>query len=303
MDKETLASLTHEEKDALIQALFDRVAALEARLGGRGGTPPKTPANSSVPPSRGQKAAKPARPKKPRRKRDSPGVTRALTPDPDYVKDCYASCCSHCGEAAPSGQTPRQVYDHITLPPIRPVVTRVRLFGARCRGCRRRIKAAPPHDMPPGSPFGPSVLSRLVYLHHHHAIGYQRLAAMMPELFGLSISEGAIANALRRGSVKAENQEQKILSEIRKAPVIGCDETGARVTTVETGTRTAWEWVWVTDKAVLHRIVPSRQNALGTGGLRNRSGWTSARGLDLRSLGGPAGSCRDSSGLFGPCPA
>jgi transposase InsO family protein len=38
--------LTPEEKDALILALLDRIAALEAKLG----EPPKTPDNSSLPP-------------------------------------------------------------------------------------------------------------------------------------------------------------------------------------------------------------------------------------------------------------
>ena len=58
-----LSSLSHDEKDALIQALWAQVqaltaqvailtaqvAALEARLG----VPPKTPDNSSLPPSHG----------------------------------------------------------------------------------------------------------------------------------------------------------------------------------------------------------------------------------------------------------
>jgi len=53
-----LRCLAHEEKDALIRALWaqvqmltGRVADLEARLG----APPKTPDNSSLPPSKGKK--------------------------------------------------------------------------------------------------------------------------------------------------------------------------------------------------------------------------------------------------------
>jgi transposase len=53
-----LSSLSHDEKDALIhalwalvQALTERVAALETKLG----LPPKTPDNSSLPPSQGKK--------------------------------------------------------------------------------------------------------------------------------------------------------------------------------------------------------------------------------------------------------
>jgi len=53
-----LSRLTHEEKDALIlalraqvQALAAQVAELEAKLN----VPPKTPDNSSLPPSQGKK--------------------------------------------------------------------------------------------------------------------------------------------------------------------------------------------------------------------------------------------------------
>jgi transposase len=154
MARPDLSRLSSEEKDALILALLDRVAALEAKLG----QPPKTPDNSSLPPSRGQKASRPPRPKKPRRPRDGPGVTRALCADPERIVDCYAQACAHCGTAvtAPAGQILRHAYDHIDLPPLRPVVTRVRprssagaapTAGGGCAGrhprrCRRARRSA-----------------------------------------------------------------------------------------------------------------------------------------------------------------
>ena len=255
MPRSDLSRLSHEEKDALILALLERVAALEAKLN----QPPKTPDNSSLPPSRGQKANRPPRPKKPRRKRPGPGVTRELAAEPDRVVDCHAQACAHCGTAVtPHGQTVRHAYDHIDLPPIRPVVTRVRIFGQRCPACQRRVRGVPPDTMPPGSPFGPSILAMLAYLHHHHAVGYERLERLMTELFALHISEGAIANALHRASRPLERTEAAIVERLRRATVIGCDETGARLTTADQGTRMAWEWVLVSDKAVLHRIHPSR---------------------------------------------
>lgn len=255
MTRPDLSHLSSEEKDALIVALLDRVAALEAKLGG----PPKTPNNSSVPPSRGQKGNRAPRPKKPRRKRDGPGVTRVLAADPDHSVDCHARTCAHCRTAlGTEGQHLRHAYDHIDLPPIRPVVTRVRIFGRRCPGCRRRVRGAAPATMPPGSPFGPSVVTMLAYLHHHHAVGYDRLSGLMAELFGLSISEGAIANALRRSGRALERAGAAIVERLRSATVIGCDETGARLTTDTLGTRMGWEWVLVSDTAVLHRIRTSR---------------------------------------------
>ncbi|MBP2316056.1 IS66 family transposase [Azospirillum soli] len=255
MTRPDLSRLSPEEKDALILALLDRIAALEAQLN----QPAKTPDNSSLPPSRGQKANRPPRPKKPRRKRKGPGVTRELAAEPDRVVDCHAQACAHCGTAVmPEDQTVRHAYDHIALPPIRPVVTRVRLFGRRCPSCRRRVRGVPPDTMPPGSPFGPSVLALLAYLHHHHAVSYERLSRLMAELFALRISEGAFANALRRANRRLQRAETAIMERLRRADVIGCDETGARLTTADQGTRMAWEWVLVSDKAVLHRIHPSR---------------------------------------------
>jgi len=112
--------------------------------------------------------------------------------------------------------------------------------------------------MPAGSPFGASVTSMLAYLHHHHAIAYDRLARLMAELFGLAISEGAVANALRRSAKPLEAAGAAILEKLRHASVIGCDETGARLSTEALGTRMGWEWVLVSDKAVLHRIATSR---------------------------------------------
>ena len=38
----------------------------------------------------------------------------------------------------------------------------------------------------------------MVYLHYAHAIGMQRLATLMEEIFSLTISEGAISNMLAR---------------------------------------------------------------------------------------------------------
>jgi hypothetical protein len=53
-----LSRLSHDDKDALILALWVQVQALTAReteLEAKLGAPPKTPGNSSIPPSQGKK--------------------------------------------------------------------------------------------------------------------------------------------------------------------------------------------------------------------------------------------------------
>ena len=61
------------------------------------------------------------------------------------------SCCLHCrADVSRVRQRLCEAYDHIDLPPIRPDVTRVMLFGGDCPRCTARFKATPPADMPPG---------------------------------------------------------------------------------------------------------------------------------------------------------
>jgi len=80
-----LSKLSPAEKDALIlsllplvgqlEAALSRIAELEQRLAAFE-RPPKTPDNSSLPPSKGQKANRPTGDKPPRKSR--PGFGRAL---------------------------------------------------------------------------------------------------------------------------------------------------------------------------------------------------------------------------------
>ena len=88
---------------------------------------------------------------------------------------------------------PQQVDDRIELPPIKPDVTRVRLFRRQVRCCGARVTAASPSGLEPGSPFGQSIAALVVYLHYAHAIGLERLAALMGELFAVSIRKAPSA--------------------------------------------------------------------------------------------------------------
>jgi transposase len=267
-----LSTLSHAEKDTLILALFAqlaaaheriavqdaRILALEARLDELT-RPPKTPDNSSKPPSQGQKRDRPSPTDRPVRK-SRPGVGRALHPNPDQRFDAMLPACPKCNAAFPeTSQTPQQVYERIELPPIKPHVTQVRLFGGRCACCGEQVSADAPAGLERGSPFGHSIAAMVVYLHYAHAIGMERLALLMDELFSLSISEGAISNILARARAPLLTASATIQAVVLASPVVCSDETSARVKG-----KNWWEWVFVGTLAMLHIIQPSRGKAVVT---------------------------------------
>lgn len=286
MAKHPRYHLSHDEKDALlrdqaalIEAQAARIRELEAALS----APKKTPRNSHTPPSAGQKSNRPGKAGKRRARPSRPGSSRRLAEDPDEVIECRASCCGRCGQDV-SGQRQRvrRAYDHVDIPPIAPVTTRVELFGGRCLGCGRRFRAVPPEGMTPGTPFGPNIHALLLYLHHSHHIGFERLGRIMNELFGLRISQGAIANAFRRLADPLEATRSRIKAALAKAQVIASDETTTRIDGV-----THWHWVFVSDAAVLHEVAKRRAKAVAEAVLGDRKPevWISDRYAGQQELG------------------
>ena len=255
LDKDSLKPLVlqllaqNNELLRQIKTLLARIAELEARAD----RPPKTPTNSSLPPSRGQKANRPATPRARKGRKGRPGVARTLAPDPDATREIYAEKCS-CGTTlSPADQRQVFAYDHIDLPPIKPVTTRIHLHKGNCPCCKRRVAAKPPADMMPGSPFGPGIVAIVTYLHACQMVSYSRMTEVLDGLFGLKLSEGAIANMLARAEKPFAAQAAEIADTVRKSPVIASDETSARVSG-----KTQWQWTFVAASAVYHTIAPTR---------------------------------------------
>jgi transposase len=236
------------------KALLARVAELEAKLG----TPPKTPDNSSLPPSRGQKAnAEPAATKPSRKGR--PGVARELAENPDATRRFYAERC-RCGAVLDAaGQDLARAYDHIDIPPIRPITTRIELFRGTCPCCKARVTASAPADMPEGTPFGPGIASMIAYLHGCQMVGYKRLTEVCQGLFGLTISQGAIANMLARVGKAVEAPAERIAAEVRASETIASDETSARVKG-----KTWWQWTFGCATAVAFVMAETRGKSVPT---------------------------------------
>ena len=239
---------------AQVRALTARIAELEAKLG----QPPKTPDNSSLPPSRGHKANAEPPTAKPQRK-GRPGVARQLAENPDATRRFYAERC-RCGAVLDAaGQDLGKEYDHIDIPPIKPVTTRIELFRATCPCCKARVTASSPTDMPEGTPFGPNIASIVAYLHGCQMVGYKRLTEVCQGLFGLTISQGAIANMLARVGGTMAAPAERIAAEVRASEVIASDETSARVKG-----KTWWQWTFGCATAAYFVIAETRGKCVPT---------------------------------------
>ena len=233
MNREALLALSPADLVALIlaqqaqiEALTAQVAELQARLN----VPPKTPDNSSTPPSRGEKSNRPDHPPKKKRRRGRPGVARPLAEHPDRVIEAMLDACPHCTHALdPAEQAGVHAYDHVELPPIRPVVTRIHRHHGTCPCCHRRVTAPAPEGFAPGSPFGPGLCALIIHLHVTQAISFERLSRRLGEVFGVAVSEGAIANILARAQQPLVTAAAPIAAAVRASAVVGSDETSARV--------------------------------------------------------------------------
>src|SRR6187399_3069099 len=149
------------EREAAIKRRDEKIRALEEELL-LFRRPAKTPENSSVPPSRGQKANRVAgRRRKLGPKRGHVGVSRERS-EPDVVVECRPHACAGCGQ------------------------------------CGEETAGTYPAGLEPRRTFGPGVEALLSYLHERHHVGYERLVEICRDVFALAISQGGVEHALRR---------------------------------------------------------------------------------------------------------
>jgi transposase len=266
MDRETLMAL---DKPALVDlvlelqranaALTARVAELEARLA-KLESPPKTPGNSSVPPSQARKPNRaPRRGKKRGPKRGHTGASRTRAV-PDATVVCRPIACGGCGALLPpEGQRLIGRSQIEELPVVQTIVIEVLRYQATCANCGQRTAAEPPAWFAPQATFGPRIDALLAYLHETHHVSYERLVELCRDVLGLRLSEGAIANALGRVATRAGPAVERIREQVRTSAVINSDETGARV-----AGDNRCHWVFQTPTASYHLIADTKGAAVIT---------------------------------------
>jgi transposase len=210
--------------------------------------------NSSQPPSRDQKTNL-ATGRRHRRRGAKPGHAKAerpLSDHPDTVLEARVTRCADCGADlhAVSAQAVvrRQV---VELPILQPVVIETRQHQVVCPQCHMLQHGSLPEGLEATRHFGPRREATVTYLQHQQHLSYERTRDTLQEVFGVSLSEGGQACILERAGQAAE--AETIRQPVVQSPVIGSDETGARV-----DGQTWWQWVFASPTAIYHVIRASR---------------------------------------------
>ncbi len=194
--------------------------------------PAKSSRTSSKPPSSD---------KKERRRNAKPGGAtpghkghfRALTENPDEIIAHRPASCPVCRselDASLEGEVIGE-YDEIELPQITPFIRRHLRLAVRCPHCRALAEASLPAAAV-GSPFGPRLHGLALYLKTFQALSFARLSAMFGDVFGLRISQGALAKMLARSQKPFAAQKEAIIERLRGAEMVASDETGIRIEAV-----------------------------------------------------------------------
>ena len=230
----SLSQLSHVEKDALILMLQEQIAALQEAVKQVQSRLNMNSRNSSKPPS-SDGLNKPA-PKSLRvggqnptgGQKGHPGSTlrQASQPDNIVVHDVPEQCqaCQRKLPFAYVSET-RQVFD---LPSLQFEVTEHHAMQAICR-CGRVHTGEFPLGVNTGVQYGPRAQAAMVHLNLNHAVSIQRTAALMQDLFGMSVSQATVVKAGVVGAGILQPTVQAIGQDAVSSAVLHADETGLRV--------------------------------------------------------------------------
>lgn len=225
-------------------------------------------------------------PRRPGRKPGAAYGRRAHRPVPRHVDEIYAvplpTACPHCAGAWQHRRVATQFQEE--LPVQRPLVRRFDVEIGQCGRCHRRIQGRHPLQTSnalgaAAVQLGPQATAFAVLLNKRYGLAYGKIARLLRDRFGLSITRGGLVHALHRAARHAQPTYATLCATVRGSPVVTVDETSWRV-----DAELHWLWTWVTPETTVYAILPGRGLAqaasvigLDYPGVLQHDGWHSYR--------------------------
>lgn len=251
-----LDSLTREQ---LIQIILDQHRMIEQfraeieQLKRRGGAAPFS------------KGTNKPNPKTPGRKpgqgffrfRNAPDETPGTEAIPVPVA---APCCPDCGGEL--GGLKREMVSITDIPAQpQPEVRRYAVEVRDCRECGRKIRGRHP-DIAPGQQgatahrVGPRARAMAHALHYLHGVPVRKTPAIIEELTGVRLTQGAITqDAMKQGERAVGAAYQALRALVSRQPAVHTDDTGWRV-----AGKTAFLMAFVNQSLSVYQVRPQHRN-------------------------------------------
>jgi transposase len=255
-------------------ALLARVAELERRLGLNSSNSSKPPSSDGLkkPPPRTRSLRHPSK-KTSGGQPNHPGKTLSVVANPDHIVDHFPTNCDNCADPLPQstgdGYVARQVFDLPDPAPL--VVTEHRAHRCRCAACGKVTAGKHPDGVSAPVQYGERIAAVVVYLATFQFVPEDRLATLMLDLFGVTLSRATIGQMSRRAGQRLLSFAEAVHRSILSAPVKHLDETGFRIVK-----RLRWLHIAATAALTFYRIGSSRGDMLsGVSGIVVHDHWKS----------------------------
>ena len=260
---EQLAALPPEFR-ALLQAVIDhyeaRIAVLEARIAELERQLPKTPQNSSLPPSVQHPHAKPSS-KKPRSKRNRgaqpghPKHERTLIPVDECadVADHRPTQCRGCG-ARLSGSDPEPLRHQVwELPEIKPLVSEHRLHRLTCARCGVSTCG----ELPPGVPrgqAGPRLVGFTALAMGLFRQSRRKTALFLEQVLNIPCSSGWVVKLQNQATAALRPEYEGLAERLPTQRQLNIDESPSKQGPLKT-----WLWTFVAKTFTVFALRGSRK--------------------------------------------
>ena len=229
-----LSKLSHEQKDALIQSMFDLIQKLTARVEELELRLSKDSHNSSKPPSSDAPWQKTRSLRDPSGKSAGgqaghPGKTLKRVSHPDVTLNSALPRRCSCGLSLKAVDARvherRQVFD---IPVARYQVTEYRIRQLRCT-CGHLHQSVFPEGVTDVVQYGPNVRALAVHLTHGQLLPVARSAQLISQLFGLHLSRASVLAWTGEASQRLRPAVERIAQALVTVPIAHADESGLRV--------------------------------------------------------------------------
>lgn len=199
-------------------------------------------------------------PRPPGRKSGDDYGTKAFRSVPPRIDEVHEAPlpekCPACGGGIDFVKTAEQFQTEI--PMIEPVYRKFNVAVGRCACCKKRVQGR--HALQTSdalgaakSQIGSDAQALVTRLNKHYGLSHGKAVGLLSELCRTTLSRGASAQIMLRAAHRCASAYKEIQIVVRQSEWCVPDETGWKV-----GGRLQWLHVFVTERATLYLIRPSR---------------------------------------------